>query len=154
MVQGSRVILSEATIAAALATGRIDFGPLTPGVQNRLNTLHAPALARLASYRSDDILSVRSANLGCWRADVVRVNGFNEDFVGRGREDSEFVARLQHAGVTKLHLEFAALGYHLFHREASRQALPRNQQLLDETLASRAVRCANGLDKHLARAAP
>lgn len=151
-VQGSRVILSEATTAAALAARRIDFGPATPGVRNRLNTLHWPALSRLASYRSADIFRVRSANLACWREDVVRVNGFDEDFVGWGREDSEFVARMQHAGVVKLHLKFAALGYHLFHPEASRQALPRNQAILDRCLASRAVRCEHGLDRHLPRA--
>ena len=148
-VQGSRVILSERTTAAALAARRLDFGPATPGVGNRLNTLHSPLLARLASYRSDDIFRVRSANLACWREDVLRVNGFDEDFVGWGREDSEFVARLQHAGVVKVHLKFAALGYHLHHPEASRQALPRNQEILDRTVATRAARCANGIDRHL-----
>lgn len=151
-VQGSRVLLSEGATTRALASGRIRFGPLARGIRNRLNAVHSGVLSRLASHRSSDVFRVRSANLACWRADVLRVNGFDEDFVGWGREDSDFVARLQHAGVTRLHLKFAAIGYHLWHREEPRELLQRNQRILEETLATRRVRCANGIDKHLERA--
>ena len=92
---------------------------------------------------------VRSANLACWREDILRVNGFDEEFVGWGREDSEFVARLQHAGLSRLHLKFAAIGYHLWHREEPREALPRNQQILEETLTSGRTRCVAGIDRYL-----
>jgi glycosyltransferase involved in cell wall biosynthesis len=149
-VQGSRAFLGEAATAAALREGRVAFGPLAPGLWNRKNAVHSPLLSRLASHRSRDVFRVRSANLACWREDVLRVNGFDEDFVGWGREDSEFVARLQHAGVRKLHLKFAGFGYHLHHPEASRQALPRNDEILERTLSTRAVRCRNGIDQHLA----
>jgi glycosyltransferase involved in cell wall biosynthesis len=148
-VQGSRVLLSEAATAHALSAGRVRFGPCSPGVKNRLNAVRSPTLSRLASHPGRDVLRVRSANLACWRSDVLTVNGFDEDFVGWGREDSEFVARLQHAGLQRLHLKFAAIGYHLWHREASRQALPQNQRILEETLATSRVRCANGIDQHL-----
>lgn len=148
-VQGSRVLLSQAATAAALAGGRIRFGPCSPGVRNRLNALRSPALSRLASHPGTDVFRVRSANLACWRRDALAVNGFDEDFVGWGREDSEFVARLQHSGLSRLHLKFAAIGYHLWHPEASRQALPQNQRILEETLATRRVRCAHGIDRHL-----
>jgi glycosyltransferase involved in cell wall biosynthesis len=149
-VQGSRALLLEAATRAALAEGRIAFSPLTPGLRSRENALRAGWLSRLASHQSLDIFRVRSANLACWRADLLAVNGFNEDFEGWGREDSEFAARMGHAGIARLHLKFAAVGYHLWHPEASRQALERNQQLLEATVASRAVRCANGMDKYLA----
>ncbi len=148
-VQGSRVMLSPEATARALASGRTSFGPLARGIGNRLNALHSPLLSRLASHRGTDVFRVRSANLACWREDVLRVNGFDEDFVGWGREDSDFVARLQHAGVVRLHLKFAAIGYHLWHREEPRQALPRNQRILEDTLATRRVRCANGIDRYL-----
>ncbi len=152
-VQGSRVMLSEQATARALASGRVPMGPLARGIRNRLNAIHSRSLSRLASRRNDDVFRVRSANLACWRSDVLRVNGFDEDFVGWGREDSDFVARLQHAGIPRLQLKFAAIGYHLWHREEPRQALPRNQRILEDTLATRRVRCANGIDKY-AQAAP
>jgi glycosyltransferase involved in cell wall biosynthesis len=148
-VQGSRVLLSEEATGRALASRRIPLGPFARGIRNRLNAVHSPALSRLASHRSADVFRVRSANLACWRADVVRVNGFDEDFVGWGREDSDFVARLQHAGIARLQLKFGAIGYHLWHREEPRELLPRNQLILEETLATRRVRCPNGIDKHL-----
>lgn len=148
-VQGSRVLLSPEATARALASGRTSFGPLSPGLRNRLNAVHSRALSRAASHRGTDPFRVRSANLACWREDVVRVNGFDEDFVGWGREDSDFVARLQHAGVARLHLKFAAIGYHLWHRDEPRAALPQNDRILEQTLATRRVRCQNGIDKHL-----
>lgn len=152
-VQGSRVLLSEAASAAALASGRVRFGPCAPGVRNRLNAVRNPLLSRLVSHAGSDVFRVRSANLACWRSDVLAVNGFDEDFVGWGREDSEFVARLQHSGLTRLHLKLAAIGYHLWHPEASRQALPQNQRILEETLATRRIRCVHGIDRHLGGAA-
>ena len=41
---------------------------------------------------------IRGCNLGIWRDDLVRVNGYNEDFVGWGREDSELAVRLMNTG--------------------------------------------------------
>jgi glycosyltransferase involved in cell wall biosynthesis len=153
-VQGSRALLSEEVTREALALGRTRFGPATPGLRNRKNAVRSAWLSRLASYRSRDIFRVRGANLAFWRDDLLTVNGFNEDFVGWGREDSEFAARMSHAGVQRLHLKFAAVSYHLWHPEAPRRALERNQRLLEETVRTRAVRCENGLDKHLAAQAP
>ena len=148
-VQGGRAMLSEAVTGVALREGRTTFGPGDPGTRNRKNAVRSGLLSRLASHRSADIYRVRGANLAFWREDLVRVNGFNEAFVGWGREDSEFAARMHHAGVERLHLKFAAVGYHLWHREASRKELERNQQLLEATVAGRLTRCEQGLDRHL-----
>jgi glycosyltransferase involved in cell wall biosynthesis len=149
-VQGGRVLLGEETTRDALGRGRIAFGPLERGSRNRKNAIRSALLSRLFSHRSDSPYRVRGANLAFWRDDVVAVNGFCEDFVGWGREDSEFAARMLHAGVARLHLKFGAVAYHLWHAEASRETLPRNQEILDRTLATRAARCENGLDRHLA----
>ncbi|HVO20910.1 MAG TPA: glycosyltransferase family 2 protein [Anaeromyxobacter sp.] len=148
MVQGGRVLLSEAVTREALASGRIDFGPGEPGTRNRKNAVRCRWLSALASRRGDDPYRVRGANLAFWREDLLRVNGFDEDFVGWGREDSEFVARMQHAGIRRRNLKFAAVAFHLWHPEASRAALEGNQRILDRTLATGATRCTNGIDRH------
>jgi glycosyltransferase involved in cell wall biosynthesis len=148
-VQGGRVLLSEAVTRDALARRRLAFGPLEPGTRNRKNAVRAGWLSRLASYHGDDPYRVRGANLAFWREDALRVNGFNEDFEGWGREDSEFAARMSHAGVRRLHLKFAAVAYHLWHPEASRTLLARNQEILDATLAARATRCEHGIARYL-----
>jgi glycosyltransferase involved in cell wall biosynthesis len=150
MVQGGRVLLSPEATRRALESGEVAFGAFGPGILgNRKNAVRAPALWRLASWASGDVYRVRGANLAFWRRDALRVNGFDERFVGWGREDSEFVARMQHAGVRRRNLKLAAVALHLWHPEAARAALPRNQRLLDETLAHRARRCELGISQHL-----
>ena len=45
-----------------------------------------------------DLRGIRGCNLGLWREDLVRVNGYNEAFVGWGREDSELVGAADKPG--------------------------------------------------------
>jgi GT2 family glycosyltransferase len=93
---------------------------------------------------------VRSANMGFWRSDALRVNGFDERFVGWGREDSEFVVRLTNAGVRRRKLKFGGIVYHLWHPEQPRDALGANDRLLAEIRASGARWCESGISQYLA----
>lgn len=99
-----------------------------------------------------DLRGIRGCNLGIWRADLVRVNGYSEAFVGWGREDSELAARLLNAGVARLDVRGWALCFHLWHPPASREGLAANDDLLAQTLSSGVSRCATGLDQYLAHA--
>jgi glycosyltransferase involved in cell wall biosynthesis len=96
-----------------------------------------------------DLRGIRGCNLGIWRADLVKVNGYNEAFVGWGREDSELAVRLLNSGAQRMDVRGWALCYHLWHPPASRAGLPANDQLLAEAQQKRAVRCELGLDSHL-----
>ena len=93
------------------------------------------------------LYGIKSCNMGFFRKDVLRVNGFNEDFVGWGREDSEFAARLLHSGVIRRDLQFAATAYHLYHPECSRAMLGKNHTLYLETLGQKKTFCENGINK-------
>jgi glycosyltransferase involved in cell wall biosynthesis len=95
-----------------------------------------------------DLHGIRGCNLGIWRGDLVKVNGYNEAFVGWGREDSELAVRLMNSGVRRTDVRGRALCYHLWHPPASRAGLSNNDQLLEQAIASRAQRCDAGLDKH------
>src|SRR5207237_5501058 len=55
---------------------------------------------------------VRGCNLGIWRNDLLRVNGYNEAFVGWGREDSELAVRLMNLGVRRRDVRGRAPCYH------------------------------------------
>lgn len=103
----------------------------------------------LTKLRSD-LKGIRGCNLGIWRDDLVRVNGYNEGFVGWGREDSELAVRLMNCGVHRLDVRGRALCYHLWHPPASRAGLPANDELLEQAQREGARRCAQGLDQHLA----
>ncbi|MBK9139008.1 MAG: glycosyltransferase family 2 protein [Verrucomicrobia bacterium] len=99
-----------------------------------------------------DLRGVRGCNLAVWRADLEKVNGYNEDFVGWGREDSELVVRLMNSGLRRLDVRGRALCYHLWHPPASRARLADNDDLLERAVRERRQRCATGLDAHLRRA--
>ena len=96
-----------------------------------------------------DLGGIRGCNLGIWRDDLVRCNGYNEAFVGWGREDSELAVRLMNSGVRRLDVRGRALCYHLWHPPASRAGLPANDDLLENAKRERAVRCHLGLDRYL-----
>lgn len=70
--------------------------------------------------------TVRSCNFGIHKAHVIKVKGFDEDYTGWGREDSDFVVRLIQSGVTIRSGRFAACVAHLYHEERSRDRLFSN----------------------------
>lgn len=91
---------------------------------------------------------VKTCNFSAWRADLVRVNGFDERYSGWGLEDSDLVIRLLHAGVKHKSARFAAPVFHLWHRENDRSRLLENQARLDELLASKRSVAEIGLDRY------
>jgi predicted glycosyltransferase involved in capsule biosynthesis len=91
---------------------------------------------------------IKTCNLSVWRRDLVRVNGFDEQYQGWGLEDSDLVIRLLHAGVQHKSARFAAPVFHLWHREQDRRRLPDNQRRLEGLLRSHTVRADVGLDQY------
>ena len=84
-----------------------------------------------------------------WREDVIKVNGFNEAFIGWGREDSEFIVRILNSGIRRKSLKFGDVGFHLYHPENTRATLQENDDILAETIAMQKQRCEKGIDQYL-----
>lgn len=149
-MQGSRVMLDERLAKRALAEGRTRFGLFTPGLGNRVNGVYAPWLAWTVPSPQTPWKGTRGVHMAFWRDDVVRVNGFNEAFVGWGREDSEFAARMLASGVKRKNFKFAAIGYHIHHpvRQDS-ETTRRNHEIYEAIRNSRATWAERGLDRHL-----
>jgi hypothetical protein len=147
-IQGSRVLLMERLTRKALRQKIANFHYFNSGTQSRLNALYIPTLSRLASYRNENLYNIRGCNLSFWREDIDRINGFNEDFQGWGREDNEFMVRMMNNGVQCYKMKLEGFGFHLHHPESSRAMLPQNQQILDNAVAERSKRCGNGIDKY------
>ena len=148
-VQGKRVLLNEALSQKVIAGKQNRITALTAGIKNRLNSINSPLLSGLFSKTKLGISSIKSCNMGFWKDDILRVNGFNEDFVGWGREDSEFAIRLLNSGIKRKNLAFGGVGYHLHHHENSRQSLAANDVILESAIKEKSVFCPNGIDKHL-----
>ena len=87
----------------------------------------------------------RSCNLAVWRSDLDRVDGFDARFSGWGKEDSDLLVRLLHAGVRRKDGAYATGVLHLWHAEADRSQLAQNEQRLAGVIASRRVRAEKGM---------
>lgn len=152
-VSGNRVLLSPAL------TGRVLREELTPedwpfarwmaerlrGGVNRLAALLSLPLGPLRRLRKGAWEGVRSCNLAIWRADLDRVDGFDADYSGWGKEDSDIVVRLLYAGVRRKDGNFATGVIHLWHKEADRGRLSENEGRLAAVLGSDGVRARRGL---------
>lgn len=148
-LQGKRVLLNPSATKATIAGAQKSYNFFSGGIKNRFNAINSPFLSGLFSKKTNGLKGVRSCNMGFWREDMVRVNGFNEDFVGWGREDSEFVVRLQNSGIQRKNLKFGGVAYHLHHHENARTSLPANDQILEQAIAQHSTFCQNGIAKHL-----
>ena len=151
-LQGSRMMLGERATARTLAAGRRVAGTFSPGVRNRVNGIHAPFLSPLARGDQGPIKRTRGCNISYWRDDIMRVNGYNEDIEGWGREDTELIARLMNSGVRRRNLKFAAVSYHLEHPMRSTDSDAANLALALKVVRDGVTRCEHGIDRHFAAA--
>jgi len=87
---------------------------------------------------------IRSCNMGVWKTDFERVDGFDESFVGWGHEDADFVLRLHHSGVMRKNGYCATEVFHLWHKEASRNKASQNALLVQERVKSGLIRSTLG----------
>jgi len=147
--QGSRILLTEEKTAAVLESKEIHFSFWERGLGSHLKAIHSPCLSWLLSSRRGGLKGIRGCNLAFWRRDAFTINGFDEDYTGWGREDSDFAARLMHAGVKRQDVKARAFVYHLHHPPRTRTSLYRNDALLRESLNERRTRCVNGLAGHV-----
>jgi len=158
-LQGGRFKTHVAETKRLLAGGRPVFAPWADvdfHVFDGIKRLYAFRSLALACWKSRARSGgrVMSCNMSCWRDDLLRVNGFDEQMEGYGAEDRELAARLGNAGVRRRALKWAALAAHLEHptraqEEVDDPALPNNQRYL-RTVQERIVRCDLGIDAHLA----
>ncbi|GAM70233.1 two-domain glycosyltransferase [Vibrio sp. JCM 19236] len=147
-VQAGRAMLNpEQSDSVIRGSTKPNF--FTPQLKNRKNSISSNLLSQLFSYKRNNDKATRGCNMAFWREDLIEVNGFNEDFIGWGREDSEFTIRMLNSGKSRLYLKFAGVGFHLYHNESPRESLVQNEKILSNTIDLSLTRCLNGLDKYL-----
>lgn len=162
-LQGTRIRTTAAEAKRLLGGGAARFGWFVDAYYRddsnrstyhygrRHHSVRALWLARLKARASGHPMG---CNVSFWREDLLRVNGYDERMVGYGSEDLELDARLQHAGLRRSQIKFAALTLHLEHGSAgpadpADPELPNNK-LLYETRRQGSVRTEQGLSQHIA----
>jgi glycosyltransferase involved in cell wall biosynthesis len=161
-VTGNRILLSseltERVLREGLEPERWSFGEFLAerfrGGVNRLSALLHLPLGALRRLRAKEWRGARSCNLAIWRRDLDTVDGFDADYAGWGKEDSDLIVRLLHAGVARKDGNFATGVVHLWHQENDRSALGENERKLAELLKGRDVRARRGMSALRVKAAP
>jgi len=159
LVAGSRILMS-ARLTRRVLDDAIDVGAAAPlarlgwRLRGDLNKtlqplgLRWPDLGRTS--RRFSWRRIKSCNLGVWRGDLDRVNGFDESFTGWGHEDADLVVRLFHAGVLRKDGAFATEVFHLWHRDAVRDQAASNRGIVLERAANKVTQATIGLREHAA----
>jgi glycosyltransferase involved in cell wall biosynthesis len=152
-VTGNRALLSRPMTDAVLNGGvepehwglaSWTFQRLKGGL-NRLGPLLRLPLGPLRKLRARAWLGARGCNLAVWRSDLDRVDGFDANFSGWGREDSDLMIRLFRAGVRRKDGNYATGVLHLWHADADRSGVSENEHRLADVIASRRVRSDRGI---------
>ncbi len=152
-VTGNRILLSREL------TAKVMLEKLSPenwnfsrwiaerlrGGVNRLSALLRLPLGPLRRLRQHAWRGARSCNLAIWRRDLDRLDGFDAGYSGWGKEDSDIIVRLLHAGVRRKDGVFATGVIHLWHAEADRSRLIDNERKLADIVMSDRVRAQRGL---------
>lgn len=121
-----------------MLTGRI--GGAVKGIR-----LPAPVVFRNRKQRG-----IIGCNMAFWRDDVLAVNGFDEDYLGRGiGPDSDLGTRVYNLGRQRKFVYGRAIVYHLDHPVMPRDNLEAKRQWLAETIRSGRTRCEHGVQRYL-----
>jgi hypothetical protein len=146
-VQGRRCFVEEEFVAQFdINTTFIARAILTRKITGWLKAIRWPCavVSRDTSQRG-----ILGCNLGFWRDDLLAVNGFDDDYVGWGREDSDLGNRMYHLGRRRKFVRGRAIIYHLNHPMANRATDQANRDRLAETIRSGKIRCERGVHQYL-----
>jgi len=147
--QGKRVIVNQSVERgfdhnACNSNTILMIHALKKEISNRHHIFRIPFFP---SFTTSKLSGVRSCNMGLFRDDIEAVNGFNHDFNGWGREDSELVVRLFKYGLKRKENPFKAICFHLWHYENKRNYLEKNDKILKKAMESESFFCKSGLNE-------
>ena len=145
-VQGKRSLISKKQTNTALIEKKINFSFFSIGLKNRKNSIHSNLLSSIFSNDKNHLRGIKSCNMAFYRKDCLNINGFNNEFEGWGREDSEFVVRLMNSGVKRKNARFNAIQFHLWHNENPRVSLIKNNEILNDAIYNQKNWCKNGIN--------
>lgn len=148
---GSRVNIKASYLERLFATKQIKFNFFSNGIKKRTRTIYLPILSRLYISKLFFSNKVRGCNLSYWKSDFLAVNGYNEDMIGWGREDSELILRMHNKRVRSRRLRYRGIVYHIWHMQKSKARLNINDQIEQTVIYKTLTWCENGINRYLSK---
>ena len=147
-VQGPRVLLNKSSTKKIINNQNINISILTRGLRNRKNAFYSVFLSRIFLTRKNFLNGIKTCNLAFFKSDCIKVNGFNNDIEGWGREDSEFVVRLFNNMICRKNIHFNMIQFHLWHKNSSTEVLQENNLILQKAIHRKLNWCDNGINQY------
>ena len=148
-VHGSRVLLNNSLTNEVLNGQKLMILLNFYKISNLFNSIYIPFLSTLLAITTKSLKGTRGCNFAFYKRDFINVNGYNEDIVGWGREDTELSIRLMNNGIKQRRLKLSGIVYHLNHLTVSRSELQNNIEILKKSLDKSVILCENGCSKYL-----
>ncbi|MBU6159165.1 MAG: glycosyltransferase family 2 protein [Bacteroidetes bacterium] len=126
--------------------------PFSKHLSKRYNGIHSTLISILfynLSANPNNYKYVLGCNMAFWKKDLLLINGYNESFEGWGKEDNDLSIRLINAGLKLKFIKFSAIVFHLYHPEATRCALQKNENLLQESIDKKTTYIESGLSQYI-----
>ncbi|MNQ69292.1 Chondroitin synthase [compost metagenome] len=146
---GSRVNIQEKLLPELFSKKNIYFSPFSKGIKKRGRTIRIPFLMNFAKSVNNRSRKLRGCNMSFWREDFIKINGFNEDFMGWGKEDSEMIQRLHNIGIKGKRLKYSGIAYHIYHTEQSKSRLQINEEIERQTIEKKLTFIEKGINQYL-----
>ncbi|MFK5982967.1 MAG: glycosyltransferase family 2 protein [Flavobacteriaceae bacterium] len=146
---GSRVNIQEQYLETLFKNKQINFNFFSKGIKKRGRTLHIPILANRYKKQTGLSTKLRGCNMSFWKKDFIKINGFNEEFVGWGMEDSEMIQRLINIGIQGKRLKFKGIIYHIYHNEQDKSKLHLNEEIERKTKEAKITFIDKGINQYL-----
>ena len=108
---------------------------------NRSIRVSSPPLRKL--LKMDHIVDLKGCNYSVSKSALEKINGFDEDYEGYGREDTDVELRLKNLGLKIKSLKGLALQFHVWHPR--REFTPSNDTRLADLQQNGRFTCQHGL---------
>lgn len=146
---GSRVNIQKNILLDIFKNKKIHFNFLSKGIKKRGRTLRIPFLMKFAKQHKNRSSKLRGCNMSFWREDFIKINGFNENLVGWGIDDSEMIQRLHNIGIIGKRLKYAGIAYHIYHKEQSKSHIDINNKIEKESTENKIKYIEKGISQYL-----
>lgn len=146
---GSRVNIQKDFLSELFKNKITHFHFFSKGIKKRSRTIHLPWMMYFVKCSLECSKKLRGCNMSFWREDFIKVNGFNEDLVGWGIDDSEMIQRLHNIGVIGKRLKHAGIVYHIYHNEQSKSHIAINQEIENRTVRDKITFIEKGINQFI-----
>jgi glycosyltransferase involved in cell wall biosynthesis len=146
---GSRVNILAPFVNEIFNKKITSFSFFSNEIRNKTRTIYLPFLANFFKPQDKISKKFRGCNVSYWRNDIISINGYNEDFEGWGREDSDLAIRMLNNGISGKRLKFCAILFHIYHKENSKNSVEINNNIEQNTIKNKITKIEKGIDQYL-----